>query len=322
MATPNPAQTKILANRRYPEYTKLDADPFPTPIVIDDNEELGAILEVSDTGDRYRWTGQLWVQTVAGGATKVDPTHTTTFGLELVDGRVPGKSFVRVFGRNPDLDAGGGFEALWEHGGTYTGFDAVAAETLSIVSTSALDTVAGTGAQMIRVEGLDINLLPVQENISLDGLTPVTTVNSYFRWQISFVLAAGITGYNQGVITGNQSTTVANVFFSMAIESNRALACVTTVPAGKIYHATNVFATFAKKGAATSEIKVAARLPGLPFQVFEWFAVAAAGSSYVSRDLSFPFLGIPEGTDILLLANSDTNNTGIAGGIEFIIEDA
>lgn len=49
-----------LVRRGKPDYSKLDADAFPTPT---DPRDQGAILEVTDTptGERYRWTGSLWV---------------------------------------------------------------------------------------------------------------------------------------------------------------------------------------------------------------------------------------------------------------------
>jgi hypothetical protein len=54
----------------------------------------------------------------------------------------PGKTFVHKFGRNPDIDIASGFEAIWNGGGDYTGFDAVAGEAIEVFSSSALD--AGT----------------------------------------------------------------------------------------------------------------------------------------------------------------------------------
>ena len=243
------------------------------------------------------------------------------FGIELVQGRVPGKSFLRIFGRNPDIDSEAIFEALWQGGGDYTGFNATAAERLTVFSTNANDSLAGTGARTIRIQGLDASFNPIQEDLNLQGTTQVLTVNSYYRWTITFVLAAGSFGLNTGTIIGRQQISTGNTFFSMAPNSNRALACVTTVPAGKQFLATSVFATIAKKGDMASEVKVMARLPGLPFQVFEWFALSSTGSSYVTRDLNFPFLPVPAGTDMKLVANASLNNSGVAGGIEFIIED-
>jgi len=68
MTTPfnpkNPNKTSILTRAGVPEYTKLHAAAYPTPPAAD----IGVELEVTDTGDRYRWTGSLWVQTLEHGS--------------------------------------------------------------------------------------------------------------------------------------------------------------------------------------------------------------------------------------------------------------
>lgn len=63
-----------------PDYTKLAADDFPTPTV----DEAGTILENSDNGDRYRWTGAVWVQIGFRGAESVRTELLKTAFGELV----------------------------------------------------------------------------------------------------------------------------------------------------------------------------------------------------------------------------------------------
>ena len=54
----NLTEKAVLTRGGAPDYTKLAAAAFPVPALA----EAGAILENSDTGDRYRWTGTVWVQ--------------------------------------------------------------------------------------------------------------------------------------------------------------------------------------------------------------------------------------------------------------------
>lgn len=80
------------------------------------------------------------------------------------------------------------------------------AGTLDIVSDSANDTGAGTGARSVVIQGLGIDLLPVFEIIELDGATPVTTVEDYYRINTVQVLSVGTyggtkTSANDGTIT-------------------------------------------------------------------------------------------------------------------------
>jgi len=251
---------------------------------------------------------------------KTNPTG--DFGLNVQLGLVPGVSVVHIFGRNPDIDTSSGFEDIWNGGDEYTGFNATVAETISIASDSSDDTnITGTGAWLIQVSGLDGSYNEISEVVELNGTTPVTTVNTYLRCSVSDILTAGSGGGNAGEITGNQSVSTANVFFVMPSTSNRALICAYTVPFGKVAYVKNGFASLAKKGNASSEVKFSVRLPGSVFRVVEWFAVDGQGSSYVRRVFDIPLVGVPAGTDIRAEADAESNNSGIAAGLEILLVD-
>ena len=55
----NLTEQAVLTRGGRPDYSKLEAAAFPTPTA----DEAGAILENTDTGNRYRWSGTTWVQT-------------------------------------------------------------------------------------------------------------------------------------------------------------------------------------------------------------------------------------------------------------------
>ena len=242
------------------------------------------------------------------------------YGLNVQRGLVEGISVAHIFGRNPDIDNNGIFEDICNGSATYTGFNAVSAETITVSSSSTDDINAvGIGAWLIQLIGLDNEFKEISEVLSLNGTTEVTSLLSYRRCSVARILTAGTEGHNVGVITGGQSLTTDNIFFVMPEESNRTLICAYTVPFGKKAFVTSGFATLAKKGQASSEIKVSARVLGSVFQVVEWFAVDGAGSSYVNRDFEIPLIGVPTGTDIRVQADTDTNNTGVAAGLEIIL---
>ena len=244
-----------------------------------------------------------------------------TWKLEARAGRIPGVSLVDIFGRNPDIDSGGGFEDIWNGGGQYTGLNSVAAEPVSIVSYNAADNAAGIGARTMRLDGLDANYLEISEEITLTGITPVLTLQSFIRCSFAIVLTAGSSGETIGNITANQSVTVANVFFTLPLGANRTMVAAYTVPSGKTAYIDNTFATLSKKGTASSEVKGKVRPFGGVFQVAEWYGVNATGSSYVFRDFENLSRPIPEKSDVVISADSDTNNTGVSAGFSMIIED-
>lgn len=88
------------------------------------------------------------------------------------------------------------WEGLTQSGGLYN-FPSSAAQ-LTIVSTSASDT----SALSVQITGLDANFNPLSEIIALNGTTPVTSVNSYYRVNNCQVT----NGSNVGTITFKQST--------------------------------------------------------------------------------------------------------------------
>ena len=67
---------------------------------------------------------------------------TTDVNMEIAEGHVPGHSFLHKFGRNPSINVASGFEAIWNGGGDYTGFNATAGELIEVSSSDAED--AGT----------------------------------------------------------------------------------------------------------------------------------------------------------------------------------
>ena len=113
-------------------------------------------------------------------------------------GFVPGYSRVVLLGHNPSIGSGLAAD-VWEGGGNYPLL--TSASQLEVVSTSASDAIAGTGARTALVSGLDGNWLPVSETVSLNGTTPVTTVNSYMRVNIFTTTSSGSGQVNAGDLT-------------------------------------------------------------------------------------------------------------------------
>ncbi len=81
------------------------------------------------------------------------------------------------------------------------------AEPMDIESSSNQDRPAGTGAHKIRLVGLDANWDKISEDITLNGVTTVTSVNSYIRILRAFVIEAGTFQRPCGVNTGNITIT-------------------------------------------------------------------------------------------------------------------
>ena len=85
-------------------------------------------------------------------------------------------------------------------GGTMDITFPVAATILGIASTSTDDDVAGTGALLLLIEGLDANWDIQAEVVTLTGQVKVLTVNTFIRVNELTILTTGSTGSNQGDI--------------------------------------------------------------------------------------------------------------------------
>jgi hypothetical protein len=114
-------------------------------------------------------------------------------------GGVPGYSRVAVLGHNPSIGVGAAAD-VWEGGGNYPFL--VEASLLEVVSTSANDTAAGTGARTVTIVCLDSSYNQLAaETITLNGLTPVVSVSSCLRTNLFATVTSGSNRVNVGDIT-------------------------------------------------------------------------------------------------------------------------
>lgn len=150
------------------------------------------------------------------------------FFTEVVKGNVASHSFINKFGLNPDIDTG--TEDVWGTGGMFV--PPASAGTVAIVSTSINDTAAGTGAMTITVNGLNGSYVDTTETVTLNGTTPVNTVNSYFIIHRMIVATAGSGGTNVGTITTLSAGGGTPALASIQIGKGQTQFCIYQIPAG------------------------------------------------------------------------------------------
>ena len=122
---------------------------------------------------------------------------------------------VNIFGVNPVV--GTTYETLWDYGGLYA--YPASALSLSAVSSSASDTMG------LLIIGLDANYWPIQEVVTLNGTSAVTTAQAFLRVNQAVILS----GENAGNITiTNDSTVVGYISATKGLTQ----ACNYTVPVG------------------------------------------------------------------------------------------
>lgn len=82
---------------------------------------------------------------------------------------------------------------------------------MSVSSSSSNDTIAGTGARVVNISGLNFNGELFAEIIQMNGTTSVTTVNAYTSILSIEVVETGSLGSNDGVIYVGSGTVTAGV---------------------------------------------------------------------------------------------------------------
>lgn len=122
--------------------------------------------------------------------------------LGLVQGVTP----VLLIGKNGAVTTT--YETIWDNSNQYTFLNSALAQ--SIVSSSANDAAAGTGARTISISGLDGSFNVVTETITLNGATPVALVNTYCIINSIVVLTAGSGGVAAGNLTLSSTGPVTN----------------------------------------------------------------------------------------------------------------
>ena len=170
-------------------------------------------------------------------------TKSTTANTHLADIEETNKStvFNAVLGNDPNaytmalrgfadgFDVADGEISVWDDNTKLVFLTSV--ETMDIVSTSALDTSAGTGARTLVLLGLDASYEPIFEIITMNGLTPVVSTLSYLRITNVVVNSCGSLQENQGDIQITATTTGSMQAHMNQFESVASLS-YTTVPAG------------------------------------------------------------------------------------------
>lgn len=112
-------------------------------------------------------------------------------------------------GQNPSVSSSVSLSApeiIGDLGGVYT--RPSTALSMTIVSSDANDTLGGTGANIILVEGVDNDWNEIYELVNMNGTSEVTLLNSYLRINFVRVVFSGSGQRNAGNISvANSGTT-------------------------------------------------------------------------------------------------------------------
>jgi hypothetical protein len=186
---------------------------------------------------------------------------------------------------------------------------------MSVVSTSADDAAAGTGARTLVIEYLNGTLDLSVEMITLNGLTPVNTVATDVRWvQAVHVATAGSGGKAAGNIDIKHNSTV---YKRISAGQRNSHSSFKRVPRGKKLYISTMFAGSVSGSAATSTLVelVSTEIDGLNQQETGLF-YSQAGIAIQDNSISLsPRMPQPvgEGHIVGFVATCDKGATITAG---------
>lgn len=239
--------------------------------------------------------------------------------LTIAAGLFSGYSIINKAGFNPDVDNAVATDDVWELGGVYTGFPTGAAETVDVFSDSINDTSAGSGARTIRIVGLDANYNDQSETLTLNGTTPVTSVNTYARVHTASIQTSGSSNqaFNEGTITVRHTTTTANVFLSMRVGANQTNSSGYTIPAGYTGFLRHFLVSIIGSTQAQVEGFLWIRTFGASPRLRRPFS---AGTNAPFNEEIYGGISLPEKTDVIVRITAGTvNNTKVMGGYDLIL---
>jgi len=231
------------------------------------------------------------------------------YELQVSKGQVAGASSLYKFGYNPDIN--GTEETIWSQGGDVVW--PAAAFTAFISSSSTADTIAGTGAQTVTVQGLDENYATQSVTVDMNGQTQVQVgdASGWIRINRAFVVTAGSGGTAAGTVyiaaTGVSSGVPTGTIYASITDGNQTKMAVYTVPASHTLYLDDLIFTAAISQANNyATVKLNTRDFGS--NVFRTKFINVLQSNELVIDFEFP-LAIPEKTDIECRAvTSNTNN--------------
>lgn len=241
--------------------------------------------------------------------------------LGVFTGHMPGCSIASVLGVNADIDIVSTPEVVTVLGGSYTFLSS--AQSLEVVSDSAADVAAGTGASAVRVDLLDANYVASSVNVSLNGTTPVAvTGGPYLR--VNDMRITGAVGSNETNV-GNVTLRVAGggtTISYMLAGKGRAQQAIYTVPAGR-----TAFAFHTKTGiirarqSADAEVELQSRSNGSGWIVRNTVQCSSTGNV---SDISNPHFPPPffEKTDLRSIVTAvSTNDTAVQVTLQLLLAE-
>lgn len=253
--------------------------------------------------------------------------------VAIPKGLITGYSGVNKFGKTVNVDSGVATD-IWDGANDAPGAASpiwvppTQARIHAITSTNDNDGKTGapssTGARTIRVYGLtDWDTAESSEDITLDGTTPVNTVNSYVIIHRMKVLTSGASGPNLGVIKATAATD-GTVTAEIVVGDGQTQMAIYGIPSTQTAYVTNFYASCERSSPTGVHVDIkllwvfdVENQPTVR-QVKHTLGLDQEGSTYVRHEYN-PYNGFAGPGIFILQASASANDASVDGGFDLIL---
>jgi hypothetical protein len=230
-------------------------------------------------------------------------------GLSLARGLVEGMQPIYKFGKSTTVGATA-FSTIWHVGGLYE--TPTTATVATIVSDSANDTAAGTGARTVQIEGLDEDFNFQSEVVTLNGTSSVNSTLSFIRLNRMFVLTTGSLNDHDGqIVCTVDSKTVCRIDDG----DNQSQVAHYTLPANKTGYLDQL--SFGVGSGKEVELRIVVRQPGGVYRAVSNFFLYQSTETIT---LNIP-VSIPEKSDIQIQAKAAAGTVAVNAIFSILLVD-
>lgn len=193
------------------------------------------------------------------------------------------------------------------------------AEAMTISSSSADDTAAGTGARAVSIEALDTDYAEQDISATLNGQTGVS-IGTLLRANRIVVNTAGSGGVNAGTLYIGSGTVTsgvpANIYATVEPGRNQTLMCLWTVPAGKTAFLRRVFTSTGGNANTIVTTRLVMRPENEVFQTKDIALMTRAAPVEYPHSIPVP---IAAKTDIEMRAAASTGTVDVSATLEMVV---
>ena len=238
------------------------------------------------------------------------------FLAEVVFGSINGYSYVRKFGQQADLDTADGNVPVWNVKTLDYPFP-TSGSTISLVSSSAADLLASSGASQIRIFGIGNDWAYLDEYVTMNGTDAVVTSGTYRRIFRMYTTLVGAHDANVGDITATHG---ASTIAQIDADAGQTLMCIYTIASGTTGYLTRTKAaviansnTAAKS--ATFQLRTNDRAVGGGTRLR---ATVGTKDRFLTAKYDFP-VRIPQMNDVWITATAIGNDTFVTAGFDLLL---